>query len=171
MKRDIKGKFVKGSNGDLFEGYGKWYDKFGYPFIFVDCKNVMLHHYIWERHNGERPKGYHIHHKDGNKGNYDILNLILVSPSDHQKIHAGWVSNEVGQWIKKPCKHCKQLLELNLFYQRKGLTPSNVCISCSRKISKEIRINSEEFREKKKLYLKEYYQKNKKKYVKQSKTK
>ena len=81
------------------------------------------------------------------------------------------MSNEVGQWIKKPCKHCKQLLELNLFYQRKGLTPSNVCISCSRKISKEIRINSEEFREKKKLYLKEYYQKNKKKYVKQSKTK
>ena len=89
MKRDIKGKFVKGSNGDLFEGYGKWYDKFGYPFIFVDGKNVMLHHYIWERHNGERPKGYHIHHKDGNKGNYDILNLILVSPSDHKKMHAG----------------------------------------------------------------------------------
>ena len=32
-------------------------------------------------------------------------------------------------------------------------------------------INSEEFREKKKLYLKEYYKKKKKKYVKQSKTK
>jgi len=60
MKRDSKGKFIKGTNGDVFEGYGKWYDKFGYPFIFVDGKNIMLHHYIWERHNGERPKGNQI---------------------------------------------------------------------------------------------------------------
>jgi hypothetical protein len=169
MERDKKGRFIKGTNGDLFEGYGKWYDKFGYPFIFVDGKNILLHHFIWERYNGERPKGYHIHHIDGNKGNYDISNLQLVTPSDHQKIHAGWECDENGIWIKKPCKTCRQLLTLDLFYQRKGLTPSNNCKVCTGINSKKTRETSEEFREKKRQYLKEYYKKNKSKYVKQRK--
>lgn len=164
MERDKKGRFIKGSNGDVFEGYGKWYDKFGYPSIFISGKNVMLHVYVWERHNGERPKGMHIHHIDGNKANYEISNLMLVTPSDHQKIHAGWVSDDNGDWVKKPCKRCKDVLDLSLFYQRKGLTPSNVCKVCCGDINKEKIKTDESFREKKKIYLKEYYKKNKDKY-------
>ena len=157
MERDKKGRFLKGTNGDLFEGYGKWYDKFGYPYIWVDGKNIMVHVFVWERANGERPKGYHIHHIDGNKGNYELSNLVCVSPGDHQKIHHGWVSDSNSNWIKKPCKICKEILELDLFYQRKGLTPSNVCKKCSSDINKEKLKTDLEFREKKKKYLKEYY--------------
>lgn len=161
QKRDKQGRFIKGSNGDTFEGYGKWYDKFGYPSIWVDGKNVQLHVFVWERDNGERPKGFHVHHKDGNKSNYDINNLVCISPSDHQRIHAGWISDENGKWIKKTCKDCKKKLPLNLFYERKGLTPSNRCIECSKIYSKEKLINDNEYREKKRKYLRAYYSKNK----------
>ena len=160
MKRNKRGQFIKGSNGDTFEGYGKWYDKMGYPSIWVDGKNVQLHVFVWERANGERPKGYHIHHVDENKANYNIDNLLCVSPSDHQKIHAGWKRNKKGDWHLKPCKDCKKLLTLDSFYQRKGLTPSNRCKPCSSLYYKSIR--TLEFIEKKKQYLKEYYAKNKK---------
>lgn len=169
MKRDNKGRFIKGTNGDTFEGYGKWYDKFGYPSIWIDNKNVMVHVFVWERANGERPKGYHIHHIDGNKSNYSLDNLICISPSDHQKIHAGWLKDENGQWCSKPCKNCKLNLKLDLFYQRKGLTPSNICIKCSSILAKEKLLNDNEFREKRKEYLKKYYQQNKNKYVKSKK--
>jgi hypothetical protein len=161
MERNKKGQFIKGSNGDTFEGFGKWYDKFGYPSIWIDNKSVMVHVFVWERANGERPKGFHIHHIDGNKSNYELNNLLCVSPSDHQKIHAGWVRNDKGEWYKKPCKDCKELLPIDRFYQRKGLTPSNRCIQCSKIYSKTLR--TPEFIEKKKTYLKEYYARNKKK--------
>lgn len=46
---------------------------------------VLLHRHVWEKHFGPIPKGYHIHHKDGNKLNNDISNLECLSASDHHK--------------------------------------------------------------------------------------
>jgi hypothetical protein len=43
---------------------------------------------LWEiANNTTIPKGYHIHHMDGNHSNNDISNLICVSPEEHHKIH------------------------------------------------------------------------------------
>ena len=43
---------------------------------------------IWEEyHNQKIPKGYHIHHIDGNHENNDPTNLICVSPEEHWQIH------------------------------------------------------------------------------------
>lgn len=43
-----------------------------------------LHVAIWEFYNKrEVPKGYHIHHKDGNTFNNDISNLECVSAREH----------------------------------------------------------------------------------------
>lgn len=131
MKRDVKGRFIKGSNGNTYEGFGIWYDKKGYPTIFINGKNIKLHVYIWEKINGEKPKGMQLHHKDNNKKNYDLNNLELVNQSDHFKIHAGWIK-ENAKWIGKPCKDCKQLLPLDKFYPRKGLTPCNYCLECAK---------------------------------------
>lgn len=48
-----------------------------------------LHTDIWEYYNGrEVPKGYHIHHKDGNALNNDISNLECIPSREHLKIHA-----------------------------------------------------------------------------------
>ena len=47
-----------------------------------------------EYHKIKIPKGWHIHHIDGNCGNNDISNLEMLSPDEHAKKH-GHISN----WI------------------------------------------------------------------------
>jgi hypothetical protein len=42
---------------------------------------------VWERVNGDIPKGYHIHHIDGNHYNNSIDNLKLVTQEEHFWIH------------------------------------------------------------------------------------
>jgi len=43
---------------------------------------------IWEEHNKKSiPKGYHIHHIDGDKSNNSPYNLICVSAKEHYEIH------------------------------------------------------------------------------------
>jgi len=42
---------------------------------------------IYEEHNGPIPKGFHIHHIDGNSDNNDPSNLICLSPQEHYDIH------------------------------------------------------------------------------------
>lgn len=159
MERNKKGQFIKGTNGETFEGFGIWYDKKGYPNIWLNNKSVKIHVYVWERVYGEKPKGHDVHHIDENKGNYSLDNLKLLSCSDHQKTHAGWIK-ENGEWKLKPCKDCKRLLTLDKFYPRKGLTPSNKCKECSLIMWKEIG-KDPNFKKRRKEYLKNYYQKNK----------
>ena len=159
MKTNNKGQFVRQSKlGLFFEGFGIWIDKKGYPTIWLDGKNVKIHVIIWERENGRKPKGHDIHHIDFDKTNYEYSNLQLETKSDHQKIHAGWVRKD-GEWLLKPCKDCKQKLPLDKFYQRKGLTPSQRCISCSSVYFKKR--NTDEYRAMRKVYMKKYYSKNK----------
>lgn len=47
----------------------------------------LFHRLVYEDFYGEIPKDYHVHHIDGNKDNNCILNLQLVSNSDHGKMH------------------------------------------------------------------------------------
>ena len=131
MKRNTKGQFVRRKSGDVFEGFGVWYDAKGYPIICINGKDIKLHIYIWERENGEKPKGMQLHHKDFNKRNYSLGNLQLVTQSEHFRIHAGWV-RENGVWTKKHCNHCNKVLGLDKFYQRKTAnTPSGLCKKCT----------------------------------------
>lgn len=57
-------------------------------------KPMRAHQYVWIKHNGEIPKGYHIHHLDGDVSNNDIANLVLMSPSAHSSHHASEHSEE-----------------------------------------------------------------------------
>ena len=129
-----------------------------------------LHRYKYKCEVGEIPIGYDIHHKDFNKKNYKLDNLSLETYSDHRKIHAGWV-RENGNWTLKPCKDCKQLLPLDKFYQRKGLTPNQRCIKCLSIYSKVKLKNNPEYRERKRLYLKGYYKDNKKEILRKQREK
>ena len=47
-----------------------------------------LQRYIWFYYNGEIPKRYVIHHKDGNSKNNDISNLECLSTKEHSRKHA-----------------------------------------------------------------------------------
>lgn len=45
---------------------------------------------IWEKKNGEVPKGKLLHHINGDRNLNVIKNLRLVSHNEHSKIHHAW---------------------------------------------------------------------------------
>ena len=143
---------------ELFNNKKIWITPKGYPMFWFKGKNKLLHEYIWECANGKKPKGSVIHHKDGNKLNYELSNLQLCkTESDHRKIHAGWIKNSDDEWIAKPCSMCGEILSLDDFYQRKGYTPSALCKKCHIiTTNKYAKTNI-----KTKEYKKKWYQKNK----------
>ena len=58
-----------------------------YPAIFMDGKNKHIHRLEWQKHYGEIPSGCVIHHKDGDKCNWNIDNLELLSRGHHLDQH------------------------------------------------------------------------------------
>lgn len=86
-------------NGDLalFDGHKFRRDKkTGY--YLCSTLHVRLHRYVWEYFNGAIPKGYHIHHIDGNKANNDISNLAMMNEREHEQLHGAIMSEEQRQW-------------------------------------------------------------------------
>ena len=67
-------------------------DKTGYYLNSTIRKR--MHRYVWEFFNGEIPKEYDIHHKDGNKSNNDISNLEMLAKSEHRKYHSEHLTDE-----------------------------------------------------------------------------
>lgn len=71
-----------------------WKDQRGYLVVY-DPKhplaqsngNVRVHRKKWYDRHGPIPKGWIVHHKDGNKTNNRLSNLKAMSPSDHAKEH------------------------------------------------------------------------------------
>lgn len=60
-----------------------------------------LHVYIWEHFNGAIPAGYHVHHKDFDKSNNDIENLVLLTAKEHLSLHGNsWDNKRYEQQIK-----------------------------------------------------------------------
>lgn len=53
-----------------------------------DGKKILLHRYVWQKHNGAIPEGFIVHHIDENKENNEISNLTLMSLSEHSSKHA-----------------------------------------------------------------------------------
>lgn len=65
--------------------------KYYFKYTTRNCEREnakQLHRAVWEYYNGEIPKGYHIHHIDGNIDNNDITNLECISASEHLSMHA-----------------------------------------------------------------------------------
>lgn len=54
---------------------------------YIGSYGKLLHRDVWTHYNGEIPKGYVIHHIDGNPSNNDISNLQLMTQSEHMKLH------------------------------------------------------------------------------------
>ena len=48
---------------------------------------TSAHRYVWQKNNGEIPKGYQIHHKDEDKSNNTIENLEMLTPKQHSEKH------------------------------------------------------------------------------------
>ena len=59
-----------------------------YPTIFMNGINQPVHRLEWEKHFGPIPNDAVIHHKDGNKKNWDIFNLQILSRAEHIREHS-----------------------------------------------------------------------------------
>lgn len=73
----------------MYDGLKFYKDKKGYWISESNRKTPpkRLHVYVWEKHNGKVPKGFHIHHKDHDQDNNDIENLELMEVWKHLSYH------------------------------------------------------------------------------------
>ena len=67
---------------------------------YYSCSKLhkYMHRYVWECYKGEIPKGYEIHHIDGNKANNDINNLQCVPKRKHNEIHSRNLTEADRKW-------------------------------------------------------------------------
>lgn len=73
-------------------------DKNDYFRYSSNGKTILMHRYVWEFYNCKIPKGYHIHHIDGDKANNDISNLKLMKGVEHWKLHGRMLTDEERDW-------------------------------------------------------------------------
>ena len=59
---------------------------------------ILMHRYVWEFYNCKIPKGYEVHHIDGNKANNDISNLKLVESHEHRMLHSKLLTDDEREW-------------------------------------------------------------------------
>lgn len=60
-----------------------------YKRIYINKKHVTLHRYLMELHLGRKlERSEHIHHINGNKLDNRIENLVIISQSEHSRLHA-----------------------------------------------------------------------------------
>lgn len=89
-------------NGDLalFNGLKFRRDKHS-GYYLNSTIHKRLHVYVWEFFNGEIPNGYQVHHKDFDKSNNELENLVLLSASEHMKLHGeSWNDERYEKQIK-----------------------------------------------------------------------
>jgi hypothetical protein len=71
-------------------------------------KGKLLHRLIYESVWGKLPKGYVVHHIDGDKTNNCILNLSMMKETEHLKLHN---KGENNHWYgKKRPEHSKRMI-------------------------------------------------------------
>lgn len=61
-------------------------------------KGKLLHRLIYEEVYGPIPKGYAIHHIDGDKTNNNPGNLMILTKSNHHRLHTSGVNHP--RWDK-----------------------------------------------------------------------
>jgi hypothetical protein len=96
---------------------------------------VALHRQIWIDSNGPIPRGYVVHHKDGNTLNNCISNFELLSPSAHAIYHTK------ARRVEKTgiCETCK--MQFRYFSIRKAKFCSYKCYSRARWIKNRIKLD------------------------------
>jgi transposase len=82
---------LKGSSNPNWKGGRSWRGRnkeSSYIIIRVDGKYVPEHRYVMEKHLGRKlTTQEEVHHRNGNKHNNDISNLVILTKSEHAHMH------------------------------------------------------------------------------------
>lgn len=60
-------------------------------------KSIAIHQLVAEHFIGDRPQGYQVHHKDGNKQNNIVSNLEYIHPKRHRKE----TEKRIHKWLQE----------------------------------------------------------------------
>jgi hypothetical protein len=82
--KNIKGKYHYQKNRGISNGY---INSSGYLVFYRFGREILAHREIWEKYHGKIPNGFLIHHRDNNRLNNDISNLMLITRREHSIIH------------------------------------------------------------------------------------
>ena len=91
----------------VFDGHTFTKDeKTGY-YLKTTYPRERLHRYVWEYYNGCKiPKGFDVHHIDGNKDNNDISNLTCITRKRHNQIHS-----DSKTWTEQQLKEARERMD------------------------------------------------------------
>jgi hypothetical protein len=107
-----------------------------YKYLQAKSGKIIREHTKVLKDNGiEVPKGFVVHHKDGNKSNNSLSNLQVLSNREHTKLHRNCVGKpDRMSYIPVICPLC--FVERQVRYdctQRKTFT--GVCLKCNGSIN------------------------------------
>jgi transcription elongation factor Elf1 len=74
----------------------------------IGTSRIRLHRYMWMKYHGEIPKGFEVHHKDGNKDNNEIDNLELMTKKKHLDWHAENIPDELMVKLKENLEKARE---------------------------------------------------------------
>jgi hypothetical protein len=74
--------------GSLFK---IWFNADGYPCVTWGQGNerrpFLLHRLVFQLEFGQIPEGFHIHHRDENRKNWALENLVAIPAGLHRSMH------------------------------------------------------------------------------------
>jgi len=87
---------------------GERSSKDGYVRVWVaPGQRTLEHRAIWEAAYGPIPPGMHIHHRNGDKTDNRLDNLVLASNSEHQHLHVERKLGDRWSLTHKRCIACR----------------------------------------------------------------
>lgn len=107
----------------IYDGFRVYIQAQGYASIVLGRSNEkLLHVYIMEKHLGRKLVGEHVHHRDGNKLNNSLDNLMIVDKRFHAQEHARIRIRALGgdPELHKFCGHCKTMKLRSEFHKSRG---------------------------------------------------
>ena len=130
---------------------GRWYVKWrnkGRRKIHSKRRAV----FVWEKENGQLPKGYEIHHINFDKTDDRIENLQLIPRHEHRLLHGKMrADHKIIDGVEyRRCQKCGEYKTLDNFWKRTAGTYSGYCKDCSR-------IELKKWREKNREHWNEYH--------------
>lgn len=125
--------------GQCVEWGGKRWHRYGSGYYertdksVTPKRTVRLHVAVWTQAHGAPPSGYHVHHRDHDRGNNTLTNLECLPNGDHQRHH--WTGRDPipqRDWSLVPAVKV-QCVDCGTAIQRKRVGAAPACTRCQQR--------------------------------------